>query len=261
MLLLVACTDPPLLGSVAEKHAADAVAEAEPAMRLFWAAAGVLAETCPVTTVEGHYLTGPAAIALGIDGPVVKRATDTGTIYWTFEPVGIDGEQGKLVYETDSTRQSFTAVYTGPTYILDATYGMAFCDEAYHSARPSGPPRPPETGGRETGQPVDTGDSGDTGVVDVGDIEAIVSGSGTFTKVATEETTTVSALGSEPYPGLAWTPPDARLPIAGFLRWVSADEDTKITLDDAGVMPSGAIGWPGHAASTKWEGDVMVDTL
>lgn len=258
IFLLGACTDPPLLGSVAEKHAADAVAEAEPAMRLFWAGAGLLAEACPVVTMDGYYMTGPAAIALGIDGPVVKTTTDAGKIYWTFEPAGLDGEVGKLVYETDSTRQNFTAVFTGPSYILDAAYGVAFCAEAYHTPRASGPPLPPETGSVETGLPVDTGD---TGVVDTSALEAIISGSGTFTTVATEQTTTVSALGSEPYPGLAWTPPDSRLPIAGFLRWVSADGDTKITLDDAGVLPQGAVGWPGHAASTKWEADVMVDTL
>lgn len=261
LVVLSACTEPPLLGSYADRLAADAVSDGEPAIDLFLTVTGVLAESCGVETVPDHVFMGPSASALGIDYAPTKDVDDaSGKIYWTFEPAGLDGEQGKLQYVTDSTRQSFTVLYIGGSYSLNADLAIAYCGDAYHTARSSASDaaRFSHTGG------VDTGSGGDTSPVDTGGSvsatqEAIVNGSGTYTDTDTEETWSLLDVGSDPYPGVGFTPVDARLPIAGYIRWETSDEATKVTLDDASTLPAGATAWPGTAKTDRWDAEVLVD--
>lgn len=262
IVLLLACTTPPLLGSLADKLANEAVETAEPGIRLQIAVSSIISESCAASEPKTHVFSGPGAAALGIYGaPDFLKDDTTGKLYWTFEPAGLDGEQGKLVFETDSTRQNFTVTYFGGNIVYEGDMQLLYCGDAYHTARAdeSSAARAihtgvVETGAVDTGVTTDTGDTGPSGT----DLEAIVSGSSSFTDQETDLSSSINSLGSEPYAGLAFVPVTARLPIGGYPRWVSEDEATKITLDDASILPAGATGWPGTAKSTHWETTILV---
>lgn len=257
MLLLSACSEPPLLGSLAEVLAAEAVADAEPGLQIHFAVASVLAESCAVDNVDSHDFNGPGAGALGIHGsPEVVRDDAAGKLYWTFQPAGLDEVEGKIVFETDSTRQNFAVVYQGGAYVLNADLSITYCDEAWHTPRADDARRAPDTGDFDTATTTTTTDT-DTGEISTGK-EAIISGTSTFTDQSSDITITITTLGDEPYAGLGWTPVTARLPVAGFLRSTTEDEETKITLQDASVLPAGATAWPGTATSNRWESDILV---
>jgi hypothetical protein len=123
---LLACAEPPLLDAVAEGLAADAVDEAEPAVRLVTGITGILAEGCAVTDMGTYVYTGAAAAALGATTPTVLVEDNAQT--WTFDSVGLDGDTGELVVVTDLSRAAFAITWTGSSATLTAGLEAQTCD-------------------------------------------------------------------------------------------------------------------------------------
>ena len=122
ILALLACTEPPRLDRVEQALADELALDAEPSLRLFIALTGFVAETCGVEPVdEEHVFSGDAAAALGI-----TSAADTVVDRWTFEGVGLDGEEGTLVI-SNADRRAFEVTWTGTT-AMTAELDLSQCD-------------------------------------------------------------------------------------------------------------------------------------
>lgn len=217
ILSLIACDVPPPLDRVSEALAADAAAEAAPAVGFLVSTAAVVAEPCALDSVEGYLWKGQASRALGVTTAEVSLDEASGEKTWSFGMVTLalsGGElaSGNLSIVLSETREQARVSVAGDTLAftadLDVTLCRAEADDTY--------------AGR-----------------------VLVSGEGHYT--VDGETALVTFDGVPPDKALEWAPSNSMVPTAGWVEWTSPDEQTLLVLDDAGAIDQANRTWAGLA--------------
>jgi hypothetical protein len=124
--VLLGCTQPGLLATVQDELARDVLDRSGYSTRLFVGVMGVLAETCATDAVDGYAFSGAAAGALGVYAAEVVR-NDDGSKELTFAAVGLDGTEGDLTVDVDSTESTYTTTYYDENRSLKLNLGFAAC--------------------------------------------------------------------------------------------------------------------------------------
>jgi hypothetical protein len=218
LLALVACTPPGLLRTLQDELAADAVADAEPGLRLFVGVGGMIAETCGLDQLSDYVYSGVSAEALAATTSMVAKDDVTGEFTWEQEGVGVDGALGSLSIDADDERTTWSMTYQleGVEVISGAL--TLDCDASVP--------------------------------------EAVIGGSANRT--AGEHKDTLSFIGAAPVAGVLYSPSTSRAPDAGQARWAREATSTKLTLDDASTIDAVAGTWPGVASGRNWTAEVVV---
>jgi len=229
MLLFFACGSPPPLERVSDALAADAVADAAPAIGLLVSTAALVAEPCAIESVDGYLWRGEGARALGVTTADVSIDESSGEKTWDFGVVSLvagsddDGESvvtGGLSITLDSARTSATVAFTGDvafTADLTVIACRADADDIYAD-------------------------------------RVLVQGEGHYT--VDDDTAVASIDGDPPDKALEWAPSNALLPASGWMEWTSADDKTSYALESAAYIEPDSRAWPGVATGREgWEGD------
>ncbi len=224
ILLFLACESTPPLERVSDALAADAAADASPAIGLLVSTAALVAEPCAMESVDGYLWRGEGARALGVTTAEVSVDESNGEKTWDFGAVSLgtdeDAVTGGLVITLDSARTTAKVSFTGDvafTADLTVTTCRADADDTY--------------AGR-----------------------VLVQGEGHYT--VDGETAVASIDGDPPDKALEWEPSNAPLPASGWVEWTSADEQTTYALESAEYIDPDSRAWPGVATGREgWEGD------
>ncbi len=217
ILYILACDAPPPLDRVSEALAADAAAEAAPAVGFFVSTAAVVAEPCALDSVEGYLWKGQAARALGLTTADITLDEASGEKTWSFGMVtlGLPSEEqvsGSLSIVLSETREQARVSVSGDamafTADLDVTLCRADADDSY--------------AGR-----------------------VLISGEGHYTR--DDLTATVSFDGLPPDKALEWAPSNAMVPTSGWVEWTAPDEQTLFVLDSAENIDQANRSWGGLA--------------
>ncbi|MBM4366856.1 MAG: hypothetical protein FJ102_11635 [Deltaproteobacteria bacterium] len=232
ILLFSACESASPLERVSDALAADAAADAAPAVGLLVSTAALVAEPCAMESVEGYLWRGEGARALGVTTAEVSVDESNGEKTWDFGAVSLDtgsdddGESavtGDLTITLDNARTSASVAFTGDvafTADLTVTACRADADDTY--------------AGR-----------------------VLVQGEGHYT--VDGDTAVASIDGDPPDKALEWAPSNAPLPASGWVEWTSADEQTSYALESAEYIDPDSRAWPGVATGRAgWQGDAAL---
>ncbi len=125
--ILLACTEPPLLDSVASSLADGALADGGPGLQMMTAVTGLIAEACTAGDVDGYTFVGPLAGALGITAAEVT-GNDDATVTWTFVDAGLGDALGTLTVTTDQDMSQLAVGWSGAAALFGAGLETAACD-------------------------------------------------------------------------------------------------------------------------------------
>lgn len=219
ILFLIGCDAPTTLGSVAAALGSDALADAEPGTQTLIAVAGLLAETCGATDIDGYVFTSRAAASIGAVRADVVRVADEGTQAWTFPDAGIEGQEpADLLISTDVDAENLAVEWTTAGAKFTAGIELRDCDTAAPSV--------------------------------------VVGGSAKW--VTAEREVNFELTGAAPLAGMVYAPPTGDAPASGQLKATNQGDGWVILLNDASGLGATPEEWPGVASGKGWETVIAV---
>ena len=126
ILLLAACSEPPLLDAVSEALGAEALQGGELPLRMSLALSGLVAETCTAGAVEGYSFASRSAAALGATVAAVEHDEEMQT--WIFDEVGLDEARGTLAITTDGQQENLAVEWVSDSFLFTAGLEARACD-------------------------------------------------------------------------------------------------------------------------------------